>query len=67
MAVPKAYLTVRIDAPLRGELSRASELEHQSLSNFSRLLLEYAWGKYLRAGSLRELLTRQSETTPRRE
>ncbi len=33
-------------------------MERRSLSNFSRLLLEYAWGEYLKAGSMRNLLDR---------
>jgi len=53
----KAFLTVRVDATLKEELVQASQLEHRSLSNFGRLLLEFAWGEYLKAGSIKELLT----------
>lgn len=56
MQESKAFLTIRVDAALKDELLKASQLEHRSLSNFSRLLLEYAWGQYLKAGSIRELL-----------
>ena len=53
----KAFLTIRVDAELKKELSQASEVEHRTISSFSRLLLEYAWGQYLRAGSVRDLLS----------
>jgi hypothetical protein len=56
------YLTIRVDAELKDEISKAAQLEHRSLSNISKLLLEYAWGRYLSAGSMRELLdTNQKE------
>ena len=58
----KAFLTVRVDAPLKQELVQASQLEHRSLSNFGRLLLEYAWGQYLKAGSIRELLEQKEHS-----
>lgn len=58
----KAFLTLRIDAPLKDELVKASQLEHRSLSNFGRLLLEFAWGEYLKAGSIRELLTQKEHS-----
>jgi hypothetical protein len=57
----KAFLTVRVDATLKQELVQASQLEHRSLSNFGRLLLEYAWGQYLKAGSIKELLEQKEE------
>jgi hypothetical protein len=31
-------------------------MERRSLSNFGRLLLEYAWAEYLKAGSIRALI-----------
>ncbi len=52
----KGFVTFRVDATLKEELVQASQLERRSLSNFGRLLLEYAWGQYLRAGSIKELL-----------
>jgi hypothetical protein len=61
MQESKAFLTVRVDSALKDELLKASQLEHRSLSNFSRLLLEYAWGQYLKAGSIRELLAPEKE------
>jgi uncharacterized protein (DUF1778 family) len=56
MSSKSEYLTVRVDAELKDEISKAAQLEHRSLSNISKLLLEYAWGRYLSAGSMRELL-----------
>jgi uncharacterized protein (DUF1778 family) len=50
------YLTIRVDAELKDEISKAAQIEHRSLSNISKLLLEFAWGRYLAAGSMRELL-----------
>ena len=58
----KAFLTIRVDATLKEELVQASQLEHRSLSNFGRLLLEYAWGQYLKAGSIRELLEQKEHS-----
>lgn len=52
----KDFVSVRLDKSLKEELLKAAELEHRSLSSFSRLLLEYAWREYLKAGSMRELL-----------
>jgi len=56
MSSKSEYLTVRVDAELKEEISKAAQVEHRSLSNISKLLLEYAWGRYLAAGSMRELL-----------
>jgi hypothetical protein len=56
MSSKSEYLTVRVDAELKEEISKAAQLEHRSLSNISKLLLEFAWGRYLAAGSMRELL-----------
>jgi hypothetical protein len=65
MARSKAFLTIRVDNELRDELRQASELERRSLSALSRLLLEYAWAQYLKAGSIRELLSPQDQTLQR--
>ena len=53
----KDFVSVRLDQELKAELLQAAELERRSLSSFCRLLLEYAWGQYLKAGSMRELLS----------
>jgi predicted transcriptional regulator len=54
----KDFVTIRLDEALKAELQKAAELEHRSLSNFGRLLIEYAWSEYLAAGSMRELISR---------
>lgn len=56
MSTRSEYLTIRVDAELKDEISKAAQLEHRSLSNLSKLLLEFAWDRYLAAGSIRELL-----------
>jgi hypothetical protein len=56
MSSKSEYLTIRVDAELKDEIAKAAQLEHRSLSNISKLLLEYAWSRYLAAGSMRELL-----------
>jgi hypothetical protein len=56
MSSRSAYLTVRIDAELKDEIAMAAQIEHRSISNISKLLLEFAWGSYQAAGSMRELL-----------
>jgi uncharacterized protein (DUF1778 family) len=56
MSTRSEYLTIRVDAELKDEISKAAQLEHRSLSNMSKLLLEFAWDRYLAAGSIRELL-----------
>lgn len=56
MSSKSEYLTIRVDGELKDEISKAAQLEHRSLSNMSKLLLEFAWGRYLTAGSMRELL-----------
>ena len=62
MSSRSEYLTIRVDAELKDEISKAAQLEHRSLSNISKLLLEYAWSQYLAAGSMRELLeTKEKE------
>jgi len=53
---PKDFITVRLDERLKDELHKAADVERRSLSNFSRLLIEHAWGQYLKAGSLHDLL-----------
>lgn len=63
----KDFISIRLDRELKGELLQASELERRSLSNFSRLLLEYAWGQYLKAGSISELLAPPQEHSVRRD
>jgi hypothetical protein len=67
MSQAKDFISIRLDQELKNELLQASELERRSLSNFSRLLLEYAWGQYLKAGSMRELLALQEQTIRRGE
>jgi hypothetical protein len=62
----KDFISIRVDGELKAELLQAADVERRSLSNFCRLLLEYAWGEYLKAGSMRSLLetgnaTRRSE------
>lgn len=59
MSQVSEFISIRLDGELKAELRQAAELERRSLSNFSRLLLEYAWGEYLRAGSMRNLLDRK--------
>jgi hypothetical protein len=56
MSMKSEYLTIRIDAELKDEIAKAAQLEHRSLSNMSKLLIEFAWNRYLAAGSMRELL-----------
>jgi hypothetical protein len=56
MSSKSEYLTIRVDAELKEEISKAAQIEHRSLSNISKLLLEFAWSRYLAAGSMRELL-----------
>jgi hypothetical protein len=52
----KDFISIRLDEALKAELQAAAEVERRSLSNFGRLLLEYAWGQYLKAGSIRALI-----------
>ncbi len=59
MSQTKDFISIRLDGELKAELIQASELEHRSLSNFCRLLLEFAWGQYLKAGTMRDLLSPQ--------
>lgn len=59
------YLTIRVDAELKAEISKAAQVEHRSLSNISKLLLEYAWSRYLAAGSMHHLLNRNEKEAHR--
>lgn len=61
----KDFVTIRLDHELKGELQKAAELESRSLSNFGRLLLEYAWDQYLKAGSMRDLISRRERAMDR--
>lgn len=63
----KDFISIRIDQELKAELLKASDLERRSLSNFCRLLLEYGWNEYLKAGSMHELLSPQEQTIRRNE
>jgi uncharacterized protein (DUF1778 family) len=54
--ISKDFISIRLDEKLKAELQAAAELERRSLSNFGRLLLEYAWAQYLKAGSMRGLI-----------
>jgi hypothetical protein len=60
----KDFISIRVDFELKRELLEASDVERRSLSNFCRLLLEYGWGEYLKAGSMRNLIDKK--TTPNR-
>lgn len=57
MIQTKDFISIRVDQALKAELAQASDVEHRSLSSFCRLLLEFAWGRYLAAGSMHELLS----------
>jgi len=61
------FVSIRLDGELKKELQQAAELERRSLSNFCRLLLEYSWGEYLKAGSMRDLVERIQHTSDRSE
>jgi len=63
----KDFVSIRIDVELKRELLQASDVERRSLSNFCRLLLEYGWGEYLKAGSMRNLLDGKNSETRRSE
>ena len=65
MSQVSEFISIRLDGELKTELQQAAEVERRSLSNFSRLLLEYAWGEYLRAGSMRNLLDRKEPIADR--
>jgi predicted transcriptional regulator len=63
----KGFISIRLDDELKTELLQAADVERRSLSNFCRLLLEYGWGEYLKAGSMRNLLDREEHATHRSE
>ena len=65
VAPTKDFVTIRLDQELKAELQKAAELESRSLSNFGRLLLEHAWAEYLKAGSMRELISHRERTLDR--
>lgn len=67
MIQTKDFISIRIDTELKSELVQASDVERRSLSNFCRLLLEYAWGEYLKAGSMRNLLDGRNTASQRSE
>lgn len=52
----KEFISIRLDERLKTEMQKAAELEQRSLSNLGRLLLEYAWAQYLKAGSISVLI-----------
>jgi uncharacterized protein (DUF1778 family) len=56
MPQSKDFISIRLDEELKAELTKAAEMERRSLSSFGRLLLEYAWSEYLKAGSIRALI-----------
>jgi hypothetical protein len=56
MPQSKDFISIRLDETLKAELQAAAEIERRSLSNFGRLLIEYAWAQYLKAGSIRALI-----------
>jgi uncharacterized protein (DUF1778 family) len=61
----KDFVTIRLDHELKDELQKAAQLESRSLSNFGRLLLEYAWDQYLKAGSMRDLISKRERALDR--
>lgn len=61
MPQSKDFISIRLDEALKAELQAAAEVERRSLSNFGRLLLEYAWAQYLEAGSIRVLIEQHEE------
>lgn len=63
MPQSKDFISIRLDEALKAEFQTAAELERRSLSNFGRLLLEYAWAQYLKAGSIRGLIEQYERET----
>jgi hypothetical protein len=61
----KDFISIRLDQELKAELIKAAGLEQRSLSNFGRLLLEYAWDQYLKAGSMRDLISQRERALDR--
>lgn len=66
MPNPKDFVSIRLDEELKSELLKAAQIEQRSLSNFSRLLLEFAWGQYLKAGSISNLISQEEHSLGRR-
>jgi len=66
MPQSKDFISIRLDQALKTELQAAAEVERRSLSNFGRLLLEYAWAQYLRAGSIRALIAMHEQESMER-
>jgi len=62
----KDFVSIRLDRELKTELLKAAEVERRSLSNFSRLLLEFAWEQYLKAGSISNLISQEERSLGRR-
>jgi hypothetical protein len=62
----KDFISIRLDTELKAELQKAADLEQRSISNFGRLLIEYAWSQYLKAGSMRELISEQERSLNRK-
>ena len=62
MPQSKDFISIRLDTELKAELQKAAELERRSISNFGRLLIEYAWSQYLKAGSMRELIAQHEHS-----
>ncbi len=63
MPQSKDFVSIRIDQELKAELLKAADVERRSLSNFSRLLLEFAWAQYLKAGSISNLIAQEEQRT----
>lgn len=63
MPQAKQFISIRLDEALKLELQAAAEMERRSLSNFGRLLMEYAWAQYLKAGSIRALIALHEQHT----
>ena len=62
MPQSKDFISIRLDTELKAELQKAAELERRSISNFGRLMIEYAWSQYLKAGSMREPITQHEHS-----
>jgi uncharacterized protein (DUF1778 family) len=58
----KEFISIRLDPELKTELLQAAQMERRSLSNFTRLLLEFAWAQYLKAGSIHGLISAHEHT-----
>jgi hypothetical protein len=40
---PSEYVSIRLDKELKAKLQKGARTEHRTLSNYCRLLLEYAY------------------------